>query len=93
MDLAEGGGAARILQRWGHGSCRGAARVWVGERGGGRREDARWSSNAPLGFRDLVLFGGLVSSGKGGIWAVGCRSSDGSGVLSGVIRGLSVSVL
>jgi hypothetical protein len=41
----------------------------------------------------LILFSGLVSSGKGGIWAVGWRSSDGSGALSGVIRGLSVSVL
>jgi hypothetical protein len=29
----------------------------------------------------------------GGIWSIGCRSSDGSDVFSGVIRGLSVSVL
>jgi hypothetical protein len=66
-----------------------------GGSGGGVGGEPICNANAWLGFRDPVLFGGLVSSGwgGGGIWSVGCRSSDGSCVFSGVIRGLSVSVL
>jgi hypothetical protein len=64
-----------------------------GGSGGGVGGEPICNANAWLGFQDPVLFGGLVSLGWGGIWSVGCRSSDGSGVFSGVICVLSVSVL
>jgi hypothetical protein len=56
---------------------------------------AAWEENRYAGAR--VSGSGFVrwvgELGMGGIWSVGCRSYDGSGVFSGVIRRLSVSIL